>query len=327
MKSANRTIDGARSTPPFAGTTPVGDGKPALLGSNNEGAYPLTSYAAEATRLKFDRPVFIVSSPRSGSTLLFETMAQARDLYTIGEESHRLIEAIPGLHPRSRGWSSNRLLAEDATPPTIEQLSDRFYTALRDRDGDAPTDRVRMLEKTPKNSLRVPFLCEAYPDAQFLYLYRDVRETLSSMLEAWSLRRFHTYPRLPDWPNTPWSLLLIPKWRELAGLPVQEVVAHQWTTTTTILLDDLGALPPERVTSISYADFLGAPQATMQKVCAAFGLEWDRTLTSPLPLSKTTASSPSADKWRKNEAIIAEIWPIVEAANVRAREALARFAC
>ena len=61
-----------------------------------------------------DRPIFILSSPRSGSTLLFQTLAQAPAVFSIGGESHGLIEQIPGLHPRERGWTSNRLVAADA---------------------------------------------------------------------------------------------------------------------------------------------------------------------------------------------------------------------
>jgi hypothetical protein len=49
---------------------------------------------------EFDRPVFIVSSPRSGSTLLFETLARWRNVYTVGGESHGLIQTIDGLHCR-----------------------------------------------------------------------------------------------------------------------------------------------------------------------------------------------------------------------------------
>ena len=37
---------------------------------------------------RFDRPIFIVSSPRSGTSLLFETLAQSPGLLTIGGESH-----------------------------------------------------------------------------------------------------------------------------------------------------------------------------------------------------------------------------------------------
>jgi hypothetical protein len=54
-------------------------------------------------RDRFDRPVFIVSTPRSGSTLLFETLAQAPSLFTVGDESHGLIERIRALSPAGRG--------------------------------------------------------------------------------------------------------------------------------------------------------------------------------------------------------------------------------
>src|SRR5207248_425512 len=54
----------------------------------------------------FDRPVIIVAAPRSGSTLLFETLAGSPDFFTVGGESHEVIEGIPALRPHSRGFSS-----------------------------------------------------------------------------------------------------------------------------------------------------------------------------------------------------------------------------
>ncbi|QNP42686.1 hypothetical protein H9L15_11105 [Sphingomonas daechungensis] len=92
----------------------------------------------------------MVSTPRSGSTLLYETLEQAPGLYSIGDESHRLIETVPGLAPQHRGWSSNRLTAIDATADRAEHLAEGFYRQLRDRDGNAPAGRARMLEKTPR---------------------------------------------------------------------------------------------------------------------------------------------------------------------------------
>ena len=104
-------------------------------------AQPAPARPCEATAGRdplFDRPVFIVSPPRSGSTLLFETLARAPRLFTIGDESHQLIEGVPQLSPESRGFESNRLLAEDATPAVAETLRRRFYEALRDREGRRP---------------------------------------------------------------------------------------------------------------------------------------------------------------------------------------------
>jgi hypothetical protein len=268
---------------------------------------------------RFDPPIFIVSTPRSGSTLLFETLAQAPDLHSIWGESHVQIESIPALFPPSSGWGSNRLTASAATDAVAEQLANNLYEALRDREGRAPTSRVRMLEKTPKNALRVAFFNTVFPNARFVYLYRDVRQTLASMMEAWASGHFRTYPHLPGWTGYPWSLLLVPGWKQLIGQPLPEIVAHQWAITTNVLLNDLEQLDEDRVDAVEYSTFLTSPQSTVEKLAASLGLQWDRELGSTLPLSKVTVSPPDPQKWRRLESQIERVLPIVAQADERAR--------
>jgi len=284
---------------------------------------PSAAAVAERSNLRtrFDRPIFVVSTPRSGSTLLYETLEQAPDLYSIGDESHGIIETIQGLAPRQRGWTSNRLTAEDATPERIEQLAQAFYRRLKDRDGRPAEGSVRMLEKTPKNALRVPFFDAIWPDSNFIYLYRDVRQTLHSMMEAWHSGGFRTYPLLPDWPGLAWSMILVPGWQRLRGLPLPEIVAHQWAITTNVLLDDLEQLDAERVHVVDYDAFVASPRAEMERLADRVDLSWDRALPT-LRLSKTTVSQPDPHKWRRIESAIEAIWPIVEQADIRAREFL-----
>ena len=266
-----------------------------------------------------ERPVFLVSTPRSGSTLLFRTLVQSPDACSIGGESHGVFEGIRALHPASKGWHSNRLDAADATPGTVAELSQRFAEKLADRDGAPPAPHQRMVEKTPKNALRVPFLAAAFPQATFVYLHRAARPTLSSMIEAWQAGRFRTYPRLPGWTAPlPWSLLLVPGWRDLHGRPLAEIVARQWAATTGVLLADLAALPPERVRAISYEAFLAAPQAGIVALCAGLGLAWDRDLGAGLPLSPTTVSRPEPEKWRRHEADLEAVAPLFADAEARA---------
>jgi hypothetical protein len=273
----------------------------------------------------FERPVFIVSPPRSGSTMLFETLARAPRLFTIGDESHQLIEGLPQLSPESRGFDSNRLLADDATPAVTEALRRRFYEALRDRDGRRPSFgvTVRMLEKTPKNSLRLPFLAQVFPEAQFIYLYRDPRQVLSSMIEAWTSGRFRTYPQLPDWTGAQWSLLLVPGWRELIGRALHEIVAEQWNATTRLLLDDLEALPVERRTIARYDALVAEPAAEIGRLCEATGLHWDPTGLQ-LRLSRYTVSPPDPDKWRRHTAEIEAVLPALAEQIARAERFAAR---
>jgi hypothetical protein len=273
---------------------------------------------------RLERPVFIVSTPRSGSTLLFETLAQAPGLFSPSGESHRRIEQVSDFFPGQRGWSSNRLEASDATPAAVEALAQSFYPHLRDRDGRPATARAIMLEKTPKNALRVPFFASAWPESRFVYLYRDPRPTLASMIEAWMSGRFATYRTLPGWDRPYWSLLLIPGWRELIGRTLPEIVARQWATTTELLVDDLSSLDPCRVVALEHDAFLGDPQAAMVRLTGALGLEWDRQLPPALPYSKTTFSRPSPDKWRRFESEIEGVWPLIVSADAKARAFLDR---
>ena len=270
-------------------------------------------------RDRIDRPIFIVSTPRSGSSLLYETLEKAPGLFSIGDESHWLVEEIAGLTPPERAWSSNRLTAEDSTSKRAEQLAESFYRHLTNRDRKVPDGPVRMLEKTPKNALRVPFFDATWPDANFVYLYRDAREALYSMIEAWQSGGFRTYPNLPGWRGAPWSLLLVPGWQRLNGMQLPEVVAHQWAITTETLLDDLEKLDPARVQAIDYSMFLETPQAEIERLAAALGLSWDKALGDVLPHSKTTVSPPDPDKWRRIEPVIRAVWPIVASADARAR--------
>jgi len=274
---------------------------------------------------EFDRPVFIVSPPRSGSTLLFETLSQAANAYTIGDESHSLIEGMPALRPSARGFESNRLDASVAGSDVAANLRARFREALIDRSGRPPAGfPVRMLEKTPKNSLRIPFLARVFPEAQFIYLWRDVRSVLSSMIEAWGSGRFRTYPGLPGWTGPDWSLVLTPGWRDLNGKPLHEIVAAQWEATTRILLDDLEALPSERVHVARYDALLADPPGEVTRLCRAVDFVWDRPLDANLPLARYTVSKPDPDKWKRHEAEIAAVLPGLQATLARAERLAAR---
>ena len=295
-----RSGDGGRTTPPDRHT------------------------ARRVVQPRVERPVIVVSSPRSGSTLLFETLARSSGLHTIGGESHQLIESIPSLRPSERGWPSNVLRAGDATPEVAQQLHDLFRANARDRNRQRPpAGPVRLLEKTPKNALRVPFLAEVFPDATFVYLYRDPRETISSMLDAWRSGRFVTYPDLPGWDGEPWSLLLTPGWRDLIGKPLAEVVVSQWMAATQTLLDDLEALGPDRWCVASYDRLVSDPAAEIAQLCDHLDLAWDVDLEAELPESRHTLDSPHPDKWRRNAEELEPVWDRIRPLAVRAHDVFA----
>jgi uncharacterized protein (TIGR03032 family) len=295
-----------------------------LAAALNTDLAPARRRNARMARSRFDRPVFIVSSPQSGSSLLYEILAQSPDYHSIEGESHVLIEGIDALHPRSHDWDSNRLGASDASDGIAEELAERFAGAAIDRQQRQAPRRFRFLEKTPKNSLRVPFLKAIFPDAVFIYLYRDARATMSSMLDAWRSGRFVTYAELPEWTGPPWSLLLVPGWREWIGKPLAEIVARQWETATRLLLDDLEQLPPESWCVASYDHLVTEPGPEILRLCQFLGVRWDRKLTGLLPQSQHTITPPDSEKRRTNFAEL-EPWQSHAAATVgRACDLFAR---
>ncbi|MEC4983954.1 MAG: sulfotransferase [Oscillatoria sp. PMC 1068.18] len=283
---------------------------------------------AEFQPPQFVKPIFIVSAPRAGSTLLFETLSQFPELWTIGGESHDLIEGIPALHPSTHNYNSNRLTEADAQPEVCEILPKRFVRQLRDRLQQAYLDlplperpsKIRFLEKTPKNVLRIPFLKAAFPEALFIYLYRDPRQNISSLLDGWRSRRFVSYRNLPGWDYQEWSFFLPPNWSSLQTSSIVEIAAYQWKTANSYILDDLNNLPRSSWCLVRYSDLVQQPKQTITKISNFAKLNRDehieQILSQSLPVSRMALSAPSPDKWRKNaqeiNAVLPNLEPIIQ---------------
>jgi hypothetical protein len=263
-----------------------------------------------------ERPLFIVAAPRSGSTLLFETLARAPQLYTVGGEAHWLVEQLPQLQPWAPGVGSNRLTATHVDVEIREFIRAQLRARMRDRDGYAcSAATARLLEKTPKHALRIPFFDALFPDARFIFLWRDPYENLGSIIDAWNDGRWTTYAELPGWRRS-WSLLLPPGWEALRDAPLEEIAAFQWQRTNEIVLDDLAKLPQERWTHLSYAQLLNDPVATIRQLCGFAGVDFDDRLAAylarPLPLSSLTLKPPAVDKWHRHAAAIERVMPALQ---------------
>ena len=282
-------------------------------------ADPIRSVMPTSERLR--RPIIIVGAPRSGSTLLFETLATCLPVYTVQGESHQQIERFTALRPQSRNYASNQLGRADAEGPIAEALRQAFLDSLRDRAGQAPNDssEVPWLEKTPKNALRVPFLNAVFPDARFVYLLREPRANIGSLMDAWQSGRFVTYPDLPGWIGPAWSFLLIDGWRQLAGSPVAAIAAAQWAQANSVLLDDLAALPTQRVFALEHEAFVQNPQTYVDAIARFAGVEADQPVPATLPLARHTLTPPVADKWRRHADAMADFLPALLPLAERAR--------
>jgi hypothetical protein len=256
------------------------------------------------------RPVFVLSAPRAGSTLLFDLLAAATEVWTVGGESHGLIEGIPSLHPGSRNFVSHRLTAAQATAEVVGTLRLAVTAELRDRAdrrwlelsaGRRPAE-PRWLEKTPENTLRIPFLRAAFPDAQFLVLTRAAADTVASIAEAWQNDGFVNLVDVPGIPVRGWSFLLPDGWRELRGAPLLEVACAQYRAAYQAILAGVAGLPRERWTVVSYEELVRRPAATVRTLATALDLAWDpeqlAAAVQRVGISPTTLTGPARGKAR-----------------------------
>ncbi len=265
---------------------------------------------------QFKRPVFIISAPRAGSTLLFETLSQFREIWSTGEENHTLLEDIAGLHPRNHDFQSNRLNADDASITVREKLIQAFTGKLQNREqqyyldllSKERPDNVRFLEKTPKNALRIPFINALFPDALFIHLHRDSRSNVSSLIDGWRSQRFIAYRNLPGFENRHWSFLLTPGWRHIHDHSIAGVAYHQWKTSNRIIQQDLAKLPEQKWLRIEYQDLITQPEKIVRGFSQFAGLEWDSHIQARcehrLPVSRLSLTKPQDNKWRKHQCLM-----------------------
>jgi hypothetical protein len=249
--------------------------------------------------------------------LLFETLVHSDRVCSLGGEAHWLVENHRELRPGAPGIDSNRLTAAHATEEYRDSIIQQVATRLVDQAGnsvEAESDRV-FVEKTPKNALRIPFFDRIFPRSRFVFLWRDPRENISSILEAWRSGKFRTYEKVDGFEGT-WSLLLPPDYRQCRARPLEEIAAFQWECTNRVILEDLEALEPGRWISLSYSDLIANPSASLKRILKFAELDIDSTLEQhlahPLPHSRYTDTAPAADKWRMNEPEISRVLSSVE---------------
>jgi hypothetical protein len=252
-------------------------------------------------------PIFLVGCPRSGTTLLFRLLRRHEAVASLHGEGHVLWNTYQ--HPKEKGWTSDR-----ATDADVKPGERRFiYSSIR-----SFVDGGRFLDKTPKNVLKIPYLFELFPDARFVLLKRDGRDTVNSLIEGWEVRHGVSYKlpqrlNLAEYRGRYWSYVLPPGWRELANTSIAEIAALQYTTSYEQALADIGVLPREALLELKFEDLLERPLEETRRLLEFLGLKASERVTemagnlSAHPVQ--TTSPPEAGKWRKRSDQIAAVAP------------------
>ena len=240
-------------------------------------------------------PVFTVSAPFSGATVLYDALARASGVWRPRTADATFLEALPEIDPARRDWGSHAVGADQA-PALAEAVRDRLLETLVDREGRSPDAArdVRALAGGARLALRVPLLAAVFPDARFVVSFREPAAAITEMLAAWRSGRFASCSALPDWDGPAWSLPLPPGWRDLTGLPLEEVVVAQWAAITELLFDDLEALAPERWAACDLATLLAEPRTELQRLCGFLDIPYDQALLTPVETAARVLTARAA---------------------------------
>lgn len=262
---------------------------------------------------KLDKPILIIGAPRSGTHMVFRVLGKSHELaHWRPSEAHEVWEADH--HPAFRGWDSNVLDASDATPESSARIRREFLLVAG--------TRKRLVDKNPRNVLRIPFIEEVLPDARYIFIKRDGRETTNSLINAWRGGRYRTY-RLPEPHSIPgtdpawWKFVLYPGWREDTSGPLERVAAKQWLVSSEHLVKAQDLIPAERWMELPYEDYIQDPVTETERITTFLDLEFSDQLRTAAEAVRTTpvntVTPPERGKWRKeNPKEIEAITPLIE---------------
>jgi hypothetical protein len=120
--------------------------------------------------------VFIVGSPRSGTTILGEVLGRHPDIINWYEPYFVWDWHVGNLDTDVRTEGQ----ATDATRRFIRREFDLFLRKA---------GKKMIVEKTPENSFKIPFLHAVFPNAKWIHIVRDGRDVTLSISKEWEKRR------------------------------------------------------------------------------------------------------------------------------------------
>ncbi len=264
-----------------------------------------------------DRPIIVVGCNRSGTTLLFNTLSRhpkAWSLYIESqdefyrhypideEEGDRLVgapgeEATATIHRDLYARAHNKEFFKDL--PLLRHVPRRvLQRPLNPLYKRAP---IRLVEKTPANSLRIPMLVRLFPDARFILLVRRGEPVVSSLMEGWK-----NWSRTGAGPFqfTRWHYLVPPGWRAYVDRPLAEICAYQWTQALRYAWEDLNRYRPGDFLLARHEDLTADPASGYARVLQFCELPSSHYLDGELRqlsnrMYTTGGSAPRKDKWKE----------------------------
>lgn len=271
----------------------------------------------DVTRPAVPDPVFVVGCSRSGTTITYETLAAAPQFLSFGWEIPQFWNGLHG--PLTNGWHSEAAGAQDARPGHRDAALRYFFQRL---------GRGWVLDKTCINVMRIPYLLALFPQAKFVFIQRDGRDNVSSMMDGWRMGRtdgrfelsqfFGPFPEpvaINGGEFREWAFFLAPGWQAYNHASLEEVCAFQWISANRLALDARRQVPDAQWVHLRYEDVFERPVAMFRDAFARLGVPFTSAIEArcaDLQPTSVVKGRPKRQKWKdSNPEAIERILPTI----------------
>ena len=255
-------------------------------------------------------PIILFGNTRSGTTIVQKVLAEHPDVAQWYEPRTLWLCADPGRR-------HDEFEASDATDKAKEYVRKQFLK-FQQQNGNCI-----VMEKTPANILKIPYVREIFPEATFMFIVRNPFSFISSVEMKWQKPVTHKgiKRRLAFTPASQlhhyagrlirdqfYKKVLKRKYLAVWGprykgieqdLKTHElltVIARQWAIPSHKAARDLARFDDGQVLRLKYEDFVVDPIADMERICAHCGLEMNSGIAKA---AKDWVKPDRQDKWRR----------------------------
>ncbi len=271
----------------------------------------------DLTRPRVPDPVFVVGCSRSGTTVTYETLAASSSFLSFGWEIPQFWNSLHG--PLNNGWHSEAAGADAAAPEHRTAALRYFYQRL---------GAGWVLDKTCINVMRIPYLHRLFPQARFVFIQRDGRDNISSMMDGWRVGRsdgrfelsqfFGLFPEpvaINNGEFKEWSFFLAPGWRQYNHASLEEVCAFQWISANRMALEAKKAIPAAQWVHLRYEDIFERPVEMFRAVFAQLRVPFTTDLQARcanLQPTSVVSGTPKKQKWKEhNPQAVERVLPMI----------------
>ena len=266
-------------------------------------------------------PIILLGNTRSGTTIVQQVIGTHPEVVEWYEPRTLWLYADPGRH-------HDEFDESDATDKVKRYIRAQFLKYQKQHG-----NRI-VMEKTPANILKIPYVRAIFPEATYLFMVRNPLSFISSVELKWqrTLSMKGIRRRLQSTPPTQLHYylgrlisdqiskrVLRQKYRsvwgprykgmdqDLATEDLLVVIARQWAVCSRKAEADLAKFESGRVLRLRYEDFVVDPIPDVERICAHAGLEMTKEMVAA---AKEWVKPDRQLKWQRFEpSVLARILP------------------